>query len=56
MVPLAFSSGLALVVVVILAALAFLWWLVRGELREEAAAGEQESPHDGEHGPGGPGA
>ncbi len=44
MLPLAAASGLAIVGVVILAAVLFLWWLLRAESGDEAA--EQEAEQD----------
>jgi hypothetical protein len=41
MLPLASSSGFAIISVVVLAAIACIWWLLRAEAREEAQ--ERES-------------
>jgi hypothetical protein len=49
-IPLAASSGLAFVGVVVIAAVLLVWWLLRAETRDdEAAKTEQEAAQQAEH-------
>jgi hypothetical protein len=49
MLPIASSSGPAFIGVVVIGAALLLWWLLRGETRdEEAAKAEQEAAHRAE--------
>ncbi len=50
MLPLASSTGPAFIGVVVIGAALLLWWLLRGETRdEEAAQAEQEAARRGAH-------
>jgi len=42
MLPIAASSGFAIIAVVVLAAIAAIWWLLRAESRERALEAEHE--------------